>query len=113
MANADQLQARLARMQKPVAGTPWWRRMALPAGMLATGLAGGAYVATVQPAERTSPPPMQTSEVREFQDDTGLAGFNITENQPAPVSTPISMPTPAPAPQVTPVTRPRVRSSTP
>ena len=88
MADEDQLQARLARMQKPVAGTPWWRRMALPAGMLATGLAGGAYVATVQPAERTSPPPMQTSEVREFQDDSGLAAFTVTENEPLPVTTP-------------------------
>lgn len=88
MADEDQLQARLARMQKPVAAVPWWRRMALPAGMLATGLAGGAYVATVQPAERTSPPPMQTSEVSEFQDDSGLAGFTVTENEPLPVTTP-------------------------
>ncbi|SDL76847.1 TrbI/VirB10 family protein [Paracoccus chinensis] len=91
MADEDQLLARLARMQKPVAGTPWWRRMALPAGMLATGLAGGAYVATVQPAERTSPPPMQTSEVSEFQDDSGLAGFTVTENEPLPVTTPATV----------------------
>jgi type IV secretion system protein VirB10 len=78
MADEGQLQARLARMQKPVAAVPWWRRMALPAGMLATGLAGGAYVATVQPAEQTSPPPMQTSEVSEFQDGSGLAGLTVT-----------------------------------
>ena len=91
MTDEDQLLARLARMQKPVAGTPWWRRMALPAGMLATGLAGGAYVATVQPAERTSPPPMQTSEVSEFQDDSGLAGFTVTENEPLPVTTPATV----------------------
>lgn len=82
MADDEQLQARLRRMQKPVAAPPWWRRMALPVGMLATGLAGGAYVATVQPSE-TAPPPMPTSEVSEFQDDTGLAGFTLTENEPA------------------------------
>jgi len=88
MADDDQLQARLARMQKPVAATPWWRRIALPAAMLGTGLAGGGYVATVAPTDRPAPPPMQTSEVREFQDDTGLAGFNITENEPLPAITP-------------------------
>ena len=56
MAEHEKLQERLRRMQKPVAGTPWWRRMVLPVGMLATGLAGGVYVATVQPSE-TAPPP--------------------------------------------------------
>ena len=89
MADEDQLQARLARMQKPVAATPWWRRFALPAGMLVTGLAGGAYVATLEPTAPEAPPPLQTSEVREFQDDTGLAGFNITENEPLPVTMPV------------------------
>lgn len=89
MADADQLQERLARMQKPVAATPWWRRFALPAGMLVTGLAGGAYVATLEPTAPEAPPPLQTSEVREFQDDTGLAGFNITENEPLPVTMPV------------------------
>lgn len=88
MADADQLQARLQRMQKPVTAAPWWRRVALPAGMLATGLAGGAYVATVQPTEIETPPPMQTSEVREFQDHTGLAGFTLTENEPEPAPAP-------------------------
>ena len=83
MADADQLQARLARMQKPVATTPWWRRIAMPAAMLGTGLAGGAYVATVQPSETAAPPPMPTSEVSEFQDDSGLAGFTLTETEPA------------------------------
>jgi len=88
MADTDQLQARLQRMQKPVAAAPWWRRFALPAGMLATGLAGGAYVATVEPTETEALPPMQTSEVREFQDDTGLAGFTLTENKPEPAPVP-------------------------
>lgn len=90
MADDDQLQARLQRMQKPVAAAPWWRRFALPAGMLATGLAGGAYVATVQPTQTEAPPPMQTSEVREFQDDTGLDGFTLTENDPAPAPEPVA-----------------------
>ena len=88
MAENEKLQERLRRMQKPEARPPWWRRMALPAGMLATGLAGGAYVATVQPSETAAPPPMQTSEVSEFQNDTGLSGFTLTEDPAALVPEP-------------------------
>lgn len=88
MAENEKLQERLRRMQKPEVRPPWWRRMALPAGMLATGLAGGAYVATVQPSETAAPPPMQTSEVSEFQNDTGLSGFTLTEDPAALVPEP-------------------------
>lgn len=88
MIENEKLQERLRRMQKPEARPSWWRRMALPAGMLATGLAGGAYVATVQPSETAAPPPMPTSEVSEFQNDTGLAGFTLTEDPAALVPEP-------------------------
>ena len=69
MAEADPLQERLRRMQPPAARPPLWRRLALPAGMLAAGLAGGAYVATVVPSGDPAPSPLPTSDVREFQDD--------------------------------------------
>lgn len=84
MAEADPLQERLRRMQPPAARPPLWRRLALPAGMLAAGLAGGAYVATVVPSGDPAPSPLPTSDVREFQDDTGLDGFTLTENEPIP-----------------------------
>ncbi|MGN7870785.1 TrbI/VirB10 family protein [Paracoccus sp. 22332] len=84
MAEADPLQERLRRMQPPAARPPLWRRLALPAGMLAAGLAGGAYVATVVPSGDPAPSPLPTSDVREFQDDTGLDGFTLTENEPNP-----------------------------
>ena len=84
MAEADPLQERLRRMQPPAARPPLWRRLALPAGMLAAGLAGGAYVATVVPPGDPAPSPLPTSDVREFQDDTGLDGFTLTENEPNP-----------------------------
>ena len=84
MAEADPLQERLRRMQPPAARPPLWRRLALPAGMLAAGLAGGAYVATVVPSGDPAPSPLPTSEVREFQDDSGLDGFTLTENEPNP-----------------------------
>ena len=88
MADDDQLKARLARMQKPAAAAPWWRRIAMPAAMLGTGLAVGVYVATVASKEDPAPPPMQTSEVGEFQDDSGLAGFTLTESEPLPSTAP-------------------------
>lgn len=88
MADDDQLKARLARMQKPAAAAPWWRRIAMPAAMLGTGLVGGGYVATVASKEDPAPPPMQTSEVGEFQDDSGLAGFTLTESEPLPSTAP-------------------------
>lgn len=88
MADEEQLQARLARMQKPAAATPLWRRLAMPAAMLGTGLAGGGYIATAVPKDAPAPPSMQTSEVREFQDDSGLAGFTVTENEPLPSTAP-------------------------
>ena len=84
MAEADPLQERLRRMQPPAARPPLWRRLALPAGMLVAGLAGGAYVATVVPSREPNPPALQTSDVREFQDDSGLDGFTLTENEPNP-----------------------------
>lgn len=84
MAEADPLQERLRRMQPQAARPPLWRRLALPAGMLAAGLAGGAYVATVIPSGDPAPSPLPTSEVREFQDDTGLDGFTLTESEPNP-----------------------------
>jgi type IV secretion system protein VirB10 len=82
MADEEQLQARLARMQKPAAAPRLWRRLAMPAAMLGTGLVGGGYIATAVPKDAPSPPSMQTSEVREFQDDSGLAGFTVTESEP-------------------------------
>ncbi|MBM3604536.1 MAG: hypothetical protein FJX25_07200 [Alphaproteobacteria bacterium] len=88
MAEADPLEERLRRMQPPAAKPPLWRRLALPAGMLAAGLAGGAYVATVVPSGDPAPSPLPTSEVREFQDDTGLDGFTLTENEPNPAPAP-------------------------
>ncbi len=84
MADADPLEERLRRMQPPAARPPLWRRLALPAGMLAAGLAGGAYVATVIPSGDPAPSPLPTSDVREFQDDTGLDGFTLTEPEPNP-----------------------------
>lgn len=88
MAEADPLQERLRRMQPPAARPPLWRRLALPAGMLVAGLAGGAYVATVVPSRDPAPSPLPTSDVREFQDDTGLDGFTLTENEPNPAPAP-------------------------
>ena len=84
MAEADPLEERLRRMKPPAARPPLWRRLALPAGMLAAGLAGGAYVATVVPSGDPAPFPLPTSDVREFQDDTGLDGFTLTESEPNP-----------------------------
>ena len=60
----------------------------MPAAMLGTGLAVGVYVATVASKEDPAPPPMQTSEVGEFQDDSGLAGFTLTESEPLPSTAP-------------------------
>lgn len=88
MAEADPLEERLRRMQPPAARPPLWRRLALPAGMLAAGLAAGAYVATVVPSGDPAPSPLPTSDVREFQDDTGLDGFTLTENEPNPAPAP-------------------------
>lgn len=84
MTEADPLQERLRRIQQPPPRPPLWRRLALPAGMLAAGLAGGAYVATVVPSENEAPIALPTSEVREFQDDTGLDGFTLTAPAPNP-----------------------------
>lgn len=84
MTEVDPLQERLRRIQQPPPRPPLWRRLALPAGILAAGLAGGAYVATVVPSENQAPAALPTSEVREFQDDTGLDGFTLTETMPNP-----------------------------
>ena len=81
MTEVDPLQERLRKIQQPPPRPPLWRRLALPAGMLAAGLAGGAYVATVVPSNNPAPAALPTSEVREFQDDTGQSGGQHPDRQ--------------------------------
>lgn len=91
MADSEKVQERLRRIE-PVRRPPSvMRRYALPAGMLVAGLAGGAYLATVQPSDRAAAPPMETSEPGEFPSGGGLADFTTVEGQPAPEPQPVAV----------------------
>lgn len=81
MAENDQIQERLNRLQRPAEKPSRLKQAALPAAMLAVGLGGGAYLVSVQPTSKPNQV-MQTSEVSEFQEGGGLDGFTITRAQP-------------------------------
>ena len=84
-AENERVQERLRRIQPTAPRSAWWRRLVVPAGILATGAAGGAWVTTIQPSDTNAPAAMETSEPGEFPGPAGLDGFITTESKPEPV----------------------------
>ena len=85
-AENEKVQERLRRIQPTTPRSAWWRRLVVSAGILATGAAGGAWVATVPPSDTNAPAPMETSKAGEFLGPAGLDGFTTTESEPVPIA---------------------------
>lgn len=84
MTDSGNIEARLERLRGQEERASWPRKLALPAAMLVIGAVGGAWIALVEPTRKGPVSTMSTSEVTEFQSDSGLSGFTITETMPQP-----------------------------
>ncbi|MDT1064694.1 TrbI/VirB10 family protein [Paracoccus sp. CPCC 101403] len=87
------VQERLRRLRKPEPKASPFRIYGPYAAVLAAGLGIGGYVASLPAAEQAKPA-VRTSEVAEFQQDLGLAGFSTRTPHLEP-----AVETPKPAPE--------------